>query len=175
MSALANTPVLETERLILRAPGPQDLDAAAAFFTTERAQYVGGGADKDATHAFRIMAIIAGHWVLRGYGPFIAESRASGDTVGAFGPWYPTDWPEREIGWSLWDAAFEGKGLAAEAARATVEHAYGTLGWDSAVSYIVPDNKPSQAVARRLGAHLDENATPPDPGTLVFRHPKRAS
>lgn len=171
---LANTPVLETERLILRAPGPQDMEAAVAFFTTARAQYVGGGAGKDQTNAFRVMAIICGHWVLNGFGPFIGEDRATKETVGAFGPWYPTAWPEREIGWSLWRPEYEGKGLAAEAARAAIAYAYSTLGWDTAVSYIVPNNTASQAVALRLGATLDKTATPPDPGTLVFRHPRVA-
>ncbi|MEM1350794.1 MAG: GNAT family N-acetyltransferase [Pseudomonadota bacterium] len=172
IARLADTPVLETERLTLRAPGPQDLDAACAFFTTARAGFVGGGDDKDETHAFRVLAIIAGHWVLHGFGTFIAVLRDTGETVGAFGPWYPKGWPEREIGWSLWDPNLEGKGLASEAARVTLEHAYRDLGWETAVSYIAPENAPSQAVAQRLGATLDAAATPPDPGTLVFRHPR---
>ncbi len=71
----------------------------------------------------------------------------------------------------------EGNGIATEAARACVAHAYDTLGWDTVVSYIDPDNARSIALAERLGATLDTQATPPtrkDPDAtdaLVYRHP----
>ncbi|MFK7869155.1 MAG: GNAT family N-acetyltransferase [Roseobacter sp.] len=172
---LVDTPVLETERLTLRAFGAQDLPAAVAFFTTDRAQFVGGGADKDETHAFRVLSILIGHWVINGFGTFAAVEKSTGATVGAFGPWFPKGWPEREIGWSLWRTEDEGKGLATEAARATLAYAFNALGWQTAVSYIAPANHASQAVAGRLDAVRDASATPPGAGTLVFRHPKGAA
>ena len=54
------------------------------------------------------------------------------------------------------------------AARA---HAYGALGWTTAVSYIDPQNARSIRVAERMGAKLDPDAVPMDPGDLVYRHP----
>jgi RimJ/RimL family protein N-acetyltransferase len=87
------------------------------------------------------------------------------------GPWYPADWSEPELGWTLWSAAHEGKGYAHEAAVAARAHAYSVLGWTTAVSYIDPDNARSIALAERLGATLDPDAAHHNPADLVYRHP----
>jgi RimJ/RimL family protein N-acetyltransferase len=42
---LADTPVLQTKRLTLRAPAPQDVAVFSAFYATDRAQFVGGPMD----------------------------------------------------------------------------------------------------------------------------------
>ncbi len=73
------------------------------------------------------------------------------------------------MGWLLLPA-FEGRGYAAEAARAARGYAYGTLGWKTAVSYVSAENHRSAALARRLGAREDLDAPSPGDG-LVFRHP----
>ena len=82
--------------------------------------FLGGGADKDIGHAWRVLAIFSGHWHLRGYGIFVAEHRAEGRPIGSAGPWFPGDWPEEELGWTIWDEADEGRGYAREAFRAIV-------------------------------------------------------
>jgi hypothetical protein len=50
---LENTPVLTTERLTLRAPQASDFEVFAPFVMSDRARYIGGGADKDIGHAWR--------------------------------------------------------------------------------------------------------------------------
>ena len=84
---------------------------------------------------------------------------------------------EKELGWTIWDAADEGEGYVTEAARATREHVYRDLGWETAVSYIHLDNARSIAVAERLGCVRDDAAdSPGDDGTdLVYRHPAPGS
>lgn len=170
---LADTPVLTTERLVLRAPCASDFEAFGPFVMSGRARFVGGGADKDAGQAWRILAIFAGHWHLRGYGIFVAEHRADGRPVGSAGPWFPGDWPEPELGWTIWDAKDEGRGYAREAVQAVRRHAYADLGWSTAVSYIDPRNDRSRTLARRLGCTLDADAVRPerDPALEVWRHP----
>lgn len=170
---LAHTPVLETERLVLRAPVAGDFPALGAFVMSDRARFVGGGADKDAGHAWRVLAIFSGHWHLRGYGTFVLQDKATGQPVGSAGPWHPGDWPERELGWTIWTSEAEGTGLAHEAVVELRRHVYATLGWPTAVSYIDPANDRSIALARRLGCTLDEDAPRPerDPDIMVWRHP----
>jgi RimJ/RimL family protein N-acetyltransferase len=76
--------------------------------------------------------------------------------------------PERELGWILFDGA-EGRGIATEAASALRDWA-AARGWTGLVSYIDPANHRSIALAQRLGARLDPHAVPQDPGDLVYRH-----
>lgn len=166
---LAGTPVLETERLTLRAPGPQDWEAWCAFVLSDRARFVRAPEMTEAL-AWRAMGHLVGHWALRGFGSFVYCLKGSDRALGHAGPWFPVGWPEREIGWTVWDAAAEGHGFAHEAARATIDHAFGPLGWDTAVSYIDPENARSIALAGRLGARHDPATVPNQPGLLVYRH-----
>lgn len=173
---LADTPVLETERLTLRAPQAGDFAAIAPFITSDRARFVGGGADKGIGVAWRILAIFAGHWQLRGTGVFIMADRMSGRPIGSVGPWYPGDWPEQELGWSVWSSADEGKGYAHEAILRLRRHVYADLGWSTAVSYIDARNTRSLALAQRLGCARDMDAPRPNPDEPieVWRHPAPA-
>ena len=163
-------PVIVTEQLVLRPPRAEDFGAYAEFAASERAAFVGGG-NLDRGAAWRNFAAFTGQWALLGFGMFTVTERETGKPIGMTGPWYPADWPEREIGWLLWDPAQEGRGIASEMARAARAHVYSDLGWPTAVSYIHPDNTRSIALAERLGAVLDEAAAKPRPHALVYRHP----
>ena len=167
---LADTPVLETARLTLRAPGPQDWEAFAAFVATDRARYVGGPYTRPL--AWRSFCHVTGNWVARGYSLVVFTLKGTDAAIGSTGPWFPEGWPEPELGWALWTPEAEGKGYAAEAAAAARDFAYGALGWDTAVSYINPANTRSIRVAERLGARPDPDATKPEgDDCLVYRHP----
>lgn len=168
---LADTPVLTTERLTLRAPAPQDWPAFSAFLATPRSEFVRDG-ELDEGRKWRAFGHLIGHWVLRGFGMFIFTPKGADEVLGMAGPWFPAGWPEREIGWSVWTAEAEGKGFAYEAATAARAHAFGTLGWDTAVSYIAPENTRSIALAERMGASRDDKAAHPggDRPGLVYRH-----
>jgi RimJ/RimL family protein N-acetyltransferase len=162
-------PVLETERLTLRAPTPADFDAYAAFRATERARFVGGVLER--ADAWRTYAFGLGHWHLRGYGMWAVEERATGTWLGHVGLWFPEGWIAREVGWMLAEPAFEGRGFAREAAEAARRHAYRVLGWQEVFSVIHPENARSLALARRLGAALGREVVHDGARLLVFRHP----
>ncbi len=169
---LADTPVLETERLILRAPGPQDWPVFRAMMASERSRFIRSG-EIDEGQAWRAFGHVIGHWILRGWGNFVMTRKGDDAALGAVGPWFPAGWPEQEIGWSIWSAEAEGRGYAFEAAQAARGFAYDVLNWDHAVSYIDPANTRSIALAERLGARRDDDAaTPGDAPCLVYRHPE---
>ena len=171
---LSGTPVLETERLILRAPVAQDFDVWAPFVMSDRARFIGGGSDLTEGRAWRSFASFVGHLALRGCGMFTLVQRDTGRVIGGVGPWYPADWPEEEIGWHCWDTKAEGKGYMSEAVRRVRAHVFGDLGWKTAVSYIDSTNDRSIALAERVGCDLDEVADRPTKEgvvTLVYRHP----
>ncbi len=171
---LSPTPVLTTDRLILRAPQAGDLPVFDAFLSSDRGQFLRSSA-YDAQLTWRAFGHVIGHWVMRGFGNFVFALRDRPDApLGMAGPWFPHGWPEREIGWSVWVDKAEGQGLAFEAAGAARAYAFDQLGWDTAVSYVDPANSRSAALARRLGAVLDAGAAHPagDKPCLVFRHPR---
>ncbi|XBQ17047.1 MAG: GNAT family N-acetyltransferase [Oceanicaulis sp.] len=158
MSALAEGPVLETERLILRPPEERDLPGFYALMRDPvAAEHIGGVMDEAQT--WRSFCALVGHWRLRGYGFFSVEERRTGAWIGRIGPWFPHLWPAPEVGWSILREHW-GKGYAPEAGAACVDYAFDTLGWDRVIHCIAPANANSKAVARKLGSRFDgEHAT----------------
>lgn len=143
-------PMLETERLILRPPQLQDLDRWAEFASDpEATRYLGGPMTR--SMAWRALMSMAGSWALNGYAMFSVIEKASGRWMGRVGPWMPDGWPGTEVGWSLHRDAW-GRGYATEAARAAMDFAFETLGWDDIIHCIDPLNVASQKVAQALGA-----------------------
>lgn len=170
MIRIEGIPVIDTPRLRLRGPRLEDLDVFAAFMATDRARFVGGPLSR--ALAWRGFCHVTGHWVYRGYSNFIIADRTTDAALGMCGPWYPEGWPEPEIGWALWDASAEGKGIAFEAATAARRFAYDTLGWTTAISLIADDNDRSAALATRMGAVLEGRFVHETFGeSRIFRHP----
>jgi RimJ/RimL family protein N-acetyltransferase len=169
VSLSIDIPVLETERLRLRGWREEDLDAYAAFISNEAtARFLGGTGNRQ--NAWRRMAMLVGHWVLRGYGPWVIEEKSSGRWIGYSGLWNPEGWPEPEVMWGL-AADRHGQGYATEAARRGREFAYRKLGWTTLTSYIDPRNAPSIRVAQRLGAAHERNIELGDHSVGLYRHP----
>ena len=165
-------PTLETERLILRALCEGDIAFEKAFLASDDARFVGGPMPPH--RAWRSIAMVIGHWALRGFGFWALEEKKTGQYMGRVGLWYPDGWLEREIGWTLMPHAW-GKGFATEAAIASRAHAYDVLGWDTAISQIDPANEASRAVATRLGASFEKHHEDPDFGMIeIWRHPSAA-
>lgn len=157
MNATVTIPTLETERLILRAPRIEDFEAYAGFKTSDRAVFTGGQIDR--TQAMSNFWGIAGQWVLRGYGLFMAELKTGGGAIGGVGIFHPLKYEEPEFGWTLYDAAHEGKGYVTEAMRKVIPWAWGVMGVTTAQSHIDEGNAASERVATALGATLDHVQT----------------
>ncbi|MGR4862723.1 GNAT family N-acetyltransferase [Caulobacter sp. LARHSG274] len=147
---VAPGPTLETARLILRPPAPEDLDRWAELMADPvAARYIGGVMARSQT--WRAMSAMAGSWALHGFGMFSLIEKDTGLWAGRIGPWRPDGWPGTEIAWSLHPSAW-GKGYAVEAATAAIDWAIDQLGWTEIIHCIDPANQPSKAVARRLGS-----------------------
>jgi RimJ/RimL family protein N-acetyltransferase len=160
-------PRLETERLVLRAIGPQDVAPNAGMCADPEVQRFLGG-PQDPYPAFVNLAADAGHWALRGYGSWTVERRDDGAFLGRVGLWEPEGWPSLELGWRLARHAWGG-GYAGEAARAAIGWAWTALDAPQLISLIHPDNAASARLAARLG-HVPD----PEPievlGGPVVRH-----
>ncbi|MEO0937849.1 MAG: GNAT family N-acetyltransferase [Pseudomonadota bacterium] len=161
-------PTLTTDRLILRAPGPQDIGPFAAFYETEAAKFVGG--PQSPADSWRYLAQVIGHWTMRGFGRWMVTTHDDDTAIGLVGLHYPMNWPEPEVGWYIWEGT--GKGYASEAGRAARGYAYGTLGWTTVISMIAPGNDASIRVAAAMGAVREADwALPEREPIMVYRHP----
>lgn len=142
---------LETERLVLRMFRESDTDAYAEMVgDPEVMRFLGGGQPVPRAEAWRNMAMVLGHWQLRGYGMWAVEEKTTGELAGRVGCWRPEGWPGLEVGWTL-RRSFWGRGYATEAARASIEYAFKTLDQTRVISLIAPENVNSIRVAERLG------------------------
>jgi len=157
----ASLPTLETARLLLRPPAPEDFDAWAEFCADAEAQRFLGGA-LDRASAWRNICIAAGAWTVRGFSFFSVIEKASGRWIGRVGPWQPEGWPGKEVAYGLAKQAW-GKGYAHESAGAAIAWAFNHLGWTEVVHCIDPANVPSQRVATRLGARILRKTRLPAP------------
>ncbi len=144
-----------------------DFDFYRALMMSPRAVHMGGPFDLKT--AWGMFTNDAAQWQFFGHGCLMIERRADGAVLGQIGINHGPLFPEKELGWLLYDG-FEGQGYAIEAAEAMRDWAFDILGLVSLVSYCDPENQRSIALARRLGAVLDPDAIGQDPEDLVFRH-----
>lgn len=166
------TPILQTPRLTLGPATATHAEAFIAFCATDAARFIGGPADR--RDAWEGVAISAGLWALRGFGPFWLTETATGAPVGRAGIYFP-DWrAEPELAWTIYPE-HQRKGYGHEASLAARGWAYATQGLAPLVSLIDEGNLPSIRLAQKLGAAL-EGPHSPDGGHPVFRwrHPAGA-
>lgn len=164
-------PTLTTQRLILRPFTAADFEPLAALYQSPRSRYIDG--PRPAEQVWRDFAADCGVWHLLGFGSLSIEEKSTGALVGQTGLNAPLEYPERELGWIIWEE-FEGRGYAFEAASALRSYAFNQLGWITIVSYIDPENTRSIRLAERLGAERDDAApTPHNDPCLVYRHTRR--
>jgi RimJ/RimL family protein N-acetyltransferase len=154
-------PTLETARLVLRPPVPEDFEPWCAFSGDAEASRFLGGVQTPPV-VWRSVRYTAGSWALDGFGMFSVIERATGRWIGRVGPIFPEGWPGREVGWGLARESW-GRGYATEAAAACMDFVFDRLGWDDVIHTIAPDNLASAAVARRLGSANRGPGRLPDP------------
>ena len=168
-------PVLETARLRLRLPSLADIDPSYRFWSSDRSHMMGGPWSMDQLRAET--QGLFDQWQKHGFSLFTVTLRDNDDGIGGIGPFFPDSHPEPELGWSLWNPAHEGLGLAHEAAIAARDWFFATSGYTTAVSHTDPDNHRSHRLCERLGGVVDPLAPHPygDEPNLVYRYQKGAA
>ncbi|MBS0508309.1 MAG: GNAT family N-acetyltransferase [Proteobacteria bacterium] len=163
---------LETERLILRLFREDDWRAMHTHYGSAQCTRYTLGRALTEGESWRMTATLAGHWLLKGYGPYALEEKATGAMLGTAGLWYPVDFPQREIKWAIVPAAW-GQGYASEAARAVQRMAAAVYPGEPPISFIHRDNAASIRVARAVGAVLEDELDFRGGRFQVFRHPAK--
>ncbi len=154
---MIDIPVLETARLRLTALGERHFENYAAMLADPAStRWVGDGQPLDRTNAWRSLAMLIGHWQLRGYGMWALELKDTGEFIGRAGLMQPEGWPDLELGWML-RPEFRHHGYATEAGNAILEFAWRRLNAQRVISLVRIGNEASDRVAERLGGeHIDD-------------------
>jgi RimJ/RimL family protein N-acetyltransferase len=160
---------ITTGRLTLRRQVMADFPVYARFLASSRSKYMGGPYDRRG--AWGSFCHDMACWQFFGHGALMIELTRSGECVGQVGINHGPMFPEKELGWLLYDG-HQGQGYATEAAMALRDWAFADLGLKTLVSYIDPNNAASAAVANRLGGVPDPLAQrqDQDDDDLVYRY-----
>ncbi len=163
---MAEVPIIETPRLLLRGWRDEDVEPWVAMNADPRVTEFFA---RSYTRALSEAALQTMREKLdrNGFGWWAVESRGSAQFAGVIAlqdvPFQAPFTPAWEIGWRF---PFEnwGRGYATEGARAALNFAFNVLHWDEVVAFTAVSNVRSRRVMRRLGMTHD----PADD----FDHPK---
>ncbi len=144
-------PTLETERLLMRPITEGDLDDVAALYANpDVMRYIGLRGPLTREQTAERVAFMADHWRRHGFGMWSLRLKDGGAFVGRCGLRYLDNTTEVELGYTLAKAHW-GRGLATEASRAVVRHAFDLLKLGRLVAIADPANTASVNVMKKLG------------------------
>jgi RimJ/RimL family protein N-acetyltransferase len=151
-------PVLETTRLRLRPPTMLDLeDFCRLTSDPEVMRYLGKGVrTREETQA--VLAAAIEHWDRHRFGLWVVEDLREETFLGRCGLRYFQDTPDVELSYSFGRPTW-GKGIASEAARASLQFGFGRLHLERIIAIAMPENTGSRKVMEKLGMHYEKNAT----------------
>ncbi|MFN3818834.1 GNAT family N-acetyltransferase [Blastomonas sp.] len=152
---MTTIPVIETERLRLRAPVIGDFEAYARMWADERVTAYIGGSPRTRNESWTRFIGMHGLWALTGYGYWLFADRQSDALVGVGGlanfergiaalEGFP------EAGWAI-APDYWGRGLVSEAMDAVMAWADQALGAPEIRCIIDPGHGASEHVAGKLG------------------------
>jgi RimJ/RimL family protein N-acetyltransferase len=171
-----NVPIVETERLILRAGRVEDFPAYAEMWARpDVARYI-TGKPLSREEAWSKFGRMAGLWALTGYGFWAIEEKASGAFIGEAGvadfrrDMEPSLDGKPEFGWGL-VPSMQGKGYATEAVLAGLRWAAQSLNARTYCCIISPRNVASIRVAERCGFVKSAETTYKGEASIIYERP----
>ena len=167
------SPVLTTERLVLRQIGDDDLDPHMALLNTPAVMQYLGGVQPRAVIAAKHAAARAS-FAAEGFGFMIMEERATGEMVGHCGlrrvahplALNPNDF---EIGWLVREDRWR-RGYAHEAMRSVIDWGFGVHSAPQIVALTCAANVSSWRLMEKLGMARREDLDfidPADPEPII--------
>ena len=172
-------PRLETSRLILREHALQDFDALYDMWREPAVYRYIIGRPSSREEAWNRLLRYSGHWALLGYGYWVVEERATGDT---WAKWalpisiatltrHSMDRPE--LGWAL-KTEVHGRGYATEALQAIAAWGDSHFAGTETAAIIAPENTASIRLAEKLGFVKTLETTYKGEPTLIFYRTSRS-
>jgi len=151
-------PVLETERLFLRPFSMDDLDDLVDILSNpEVTRYLAGDGTPSREHVERLLGRIKEHWEERNYGWWAVCLKKDPKVIGWCGLGYLEETGETEVLYML-DVPFWGKGIATEAALASLRYGFEQTDLQRIIALAFPDNIASQRVMQKCGMSYEKEA-----------------
>jgi RimJ/RimL family protein N-acetyltransferase len=167
VAALKTT--LETDRLVLRAPVPEDAEPLAPMYADpEVMRFLGDGRTLTHAETERSVERMIEGWEADGFGLFTTIRKEDDAVIGRVGliVWDPETWQtvrasaegpkELEVGYTI-GRPYWGNGYATEAAAAARDFALERLGARRLIALIIQGNDASENVARKLGFEYERD------------------
>jgi len=146
---------IETARLVLRTPNVRDLAGYLEYRNDPAALAAQGMAIRDKEDAAAYLRsqaelpLQSGGWRM-----LAVEERCRQGIIGEVGVCIHTDRDEGDIGWWL-NSAWQGRGLAVEAARGLTEWCFTTGGLRRITAHCLAENAASLRVLERIGMRVE--------------------
>jgi RimJ/RimL family protein N-acetyltransferase len=160
---------LETERLVLRPPVPEDAEPLAPMYADpEVMRYLGDGRTLTGEETERSVKRMIEGWKADGFGLFTTVRKEDDVVIGRVGLilWDPETWQttranaegpkELEVGYTI-GRPYWGNGFGTEAAGAARDFALEELGARRLIALIIHGNEGSENVARKLGFEYERD------------------
>jgi RimJ/RimL family protein N-acetyltransferase len=147
--------ILETDRLLLDTWQASDWTELHPIATdVEVMRYITGGAPwtDDQIQAFVDRQVQT--YSERNFCRWKLLRKPAGEMIGFCGVGFWRDAPDPEIGWWL-ARRWWGQGLATEAARAALQHAFERAGLDRIISVARPENTASTRIMEKIGLTME--------------------
>ena len=150
----SDSPVIETQRLVLRMFRWDDLDDLSALFADpDVMRYVADGKPAGREIAEKAITSIFEHWRKYGFGRWAVADKQSGEFVGYGGLRSLYDQPEVVYHFAK---AHWGKGFATELARASLKFGFAERGFARIVAIAKPPNAASIHVMEKIGMRFEK-------------------
>jgi RimJ/RimL family protein N-acetyltransferase len=149
-------PVIETDRILLRAHRIEDLDAISQMWAKPQVvRYIGAGNSLSSDEVWNRFLRFAGLWSYFDFGFWVIEERASGRLIGEVGfnvrsRSIPSIGGVPECGCALVPEA-QGQGYAEESVKAALAWHERRFGRTKVICIINPENRASIRLAKRCG------------------------
>jgi RimJ/RimL family protein N-acetyltransferase len=154
-SGIDRAPVIETQRLRLRAHTLEDFETTLSVWNDPIVTRHIGGRPHTHEEVWQRLLRYAGSWVLLGHGFWVIEEKATGAVIGEIGILdgkrdIEPPLEHLELGWALLPEA-HGKGFASEALQAVIDWEGKVFASSRLLAIIDPDNLPSLKLAAKFG------------------------
>ncbi|WIY59098.1 GNAT family N-acetyltransferase [Bacillus arachidis] len=151
MSIQVNDKSIRTERLLMRRPTLEDIDAFHQIVKNDEVgRWLAVSRGMLREEAKQYVGKIIEHWTENGFGVWFLFHKTTGELVGHCGLRYIDETRDVEIMYLL-DPKFWGNGFATEAAHASIQYVFHDLKVQKLIARIKSTNEKSKNVLEKIG------------------------